>query len=841
VASGPLAENREIKTMPEKNKNPLLQFALIPLAGIVLGFIIASTINLAIVRSGVNSEYQSERINTSADSLKLRLDQSQQNLIRQAQSMAASIQLSELVTNGDSATRSLEEARLREMIPYARSVSLFRVGEAKPDPEAFPPFRFQSLDMVNRTEQGETVYPEAINADGLWIVALAAPIRTPSNSTIFGSLFIYYDINVFNEALSASIEGKISIIQAFPNVPEIEILNAGQSNGAESVRRDLSNPNWHILFSPDDALANSEIGGLGAYLVPGLLALIISLAAVFFGMQKVFKTFKADIRHIINQMADVINGRFTPSSDYVHQEFLEVDATLSRMGKKENKEKQVTPLKVTATPLPDTEVETLEMADLNDDEMAEFDFEEAPEEEIEEIPETDVSSIFRAYDIRGVVGETLTPEIVKRIGLAIGTEAGEIGEQKLAVGADGRLSSPELTEALIEGLIESGRDVINLGTIPTPLLYFATHVSEAVSGVMVTGSHNAAEYNGLKIVFNGQSLVEDEIQALYRRYLNQDFSSGEGQLTESDLRDEYIDTIADDVVVAQPLKVIVDCGNGIAGDIVPDLIQNLGCDVTPLYCDVDGNFPNHHPDPTNPDNLQDLILMVKSQGADVGLALDGDGDRLVAITKDGDIVWPDVLLMLFAKDVVSRNPGSDVVYDVKCTRHLNSVISGFGGRPLICRSGHSFIKAKMLETDAILGGEMSGHICFKERWYGFDDGIYAAARLLEIIGSQTEGLSELLSEFPAGVVTPEIHIPVPESHKFDLIQRIIDNADFEGATITTIDGLRVDFSDSWGLVRASNTSPNLTLRFEADDNDSLLNIQTLFRDEMAAIDESLTF
>jgi len=835
------------KKMPDKSKHPLLQFGLIPLAGIILSFVIATAINLSVVRSGVNSDYQTQRINNSADSLKLRLDQSQQSLIRQAQSMAASIQLSELVVNGDKAARSLEETRLREMIPYARSVRLFRVGEAKPDSEAFPPFRFQSLDMVNRTEQGETVYPEAINADGLWIVALAAPIRTPSNRTIFGSLFVYYDINVFSEALSASVEGKVSIIQAFPKAPEIEILSAGQSNDATPVQRDLANPNWHIVFSPDDALANSEIGSVGAYLIPGLLALIISIAAVSFGLYKVFISLKSDARHVINQMADVINGKFTHSSEYTHTDFLEIDATLSRMGKKEKVQKQVAQLNVTATPLPGAEIESLEMADLNKP-MAEFDFEDDSSEdraeeteEIEEEPETDVSSIFRAYDIRGIVGETLTFEIVKRIGLAIGTEAGEIGEQTLFVGADGRLSSPELAEALIEGLTESGRDVINLGSIPTPLLYFATHVSETTSGVMVTGSHNAAEYNGLKIVFNGQSLVEDEIQVLYRRYLNQEFSTGEGQITQSDIRDEYIDTIADDVVVAQPLKIIVDCGNGIAGDIIPDLIQNLGCDVTPLYCDVDGNFPNHHPDPTNPDNLQDLILMVKTQGADVGLALDGDGDRLVAVTKDGDIVWPDSLLMLFAKDVVSRNPGSDVVYDVKCTRHLNSVISGFGGRPLICRSGHSFIKAKMLETDAILGGEMSGHICFKERWYGFDDGIYAAARLLEIIGSQTEGLAELLSEFPSGVVTPEIQIAVPESHKFDLVQQIIDNAEFEGATITTIDGLRADFSDSWGLVRASNTSPCLTLRFEADDNDSLLNIQTLFRDELTAIDESLTF
>ncbi|MFT7687134.1 MAG: phosphomannomutase/phosphoglucomutase [Candidatus Azotimanducaceae bacterium] len=830
------------------NNNPMLKFSLIPLAAIVLGFFVAALISLAIVRSSINKDYQNQRINNSADSLKLRLDQSQQNLIRQAQSMAASIQLSELVTNGDSAARSLEQARLREMIPYARSVRLFRAGEAKPNPDAFPPFKFQSLDMVNRTEQGETVYPEAINADGLWIVALAAPIRTPSNNTIYGSLFIYYDINIFSEALTESIEGKLRLVQTFSSAPGIEILSAGQSNNTNIIKRKLANPNWHIDFSPSDSLLNSEIEGVGIFLIPSFLSLIITLAGVMFGLQRLLVGLKSDTRLVINQMADVINSQFTNSSNYTHAEFLEIDATLSRMGKKEKLRKEVAPLNVTAIPQPSAEVESIELGALQiDDEADEFSFEEKapdiedPVEIEEDIEEVDVSSIFRAYDIRGIVGETLTSDIVMRIGQAIGTQAGEIGEQTLVVGADGRLSSPEFSEALIEGLCKSGRDVINLGSVPTPLLYFATHLSEARSGVMITGSHSAADYNGLKIVFNGQALVDDEIQALYRCYLSKDFSEGEGEVSELDMREEYIDTIADDVVVAQPLKVIVDCGNGIAGEILPDLIHNLGCEVIPLYCDVDGNFPNHHPDPINPDNLQDLILMVKSQEADLGIALDGDGDRLVAITKDGDIVWPDRLLMLFAKDVVSRNPGSDVVYDVKCTRHLNSVISGFGGRPLICRSGHSFIKAKMLETDAILGGEMSGHICFKERWYGFDDGIYAAARLLEVVGSQPEGLAELLSEFPTSVSTPEITIGVPESHKFDLIQQIIENADFEGATITKIDGLRVDFSDSWGLVRASNTSPCLTLRFEADNKDSLLNIQALFRDELASINEGLSF
>jgi phosphomannomutase/phosphoglucomutase len=312
-------------------------------------------------------------------------------------------------------------------------------------------------------------------------------------------------------------------------------------------------------------------------------------------------------------------------------------------------------------------------------------------------------------------------------------------------------------------------------------------------------------------------------------------------LTEIDIREDYIDAIADDIVVAQPLRVVVDCGNGIAGEIAPDIFMSLGCEVIPLYCDVDGNFPNHHPDPTVAANLADLILTVKSQQADIGIALDGDGDRLVAVTGSGEIVSPDLLLMLFAKDVVSRNPGSDVVYDVKCTRHLNSIISGFGGRPIICRSGHSYLKQKMTETDAVLGGEFSGHICFKERWYGFDDGLYASARLLEIVGSQTASLDQLMAEFPQTVSTPEIQIPVSDSVKFRIVDALIDSNQFDDGSISLIDGIRVDYSDGWGLVRASNTSPCLTLRFEADDTTSLHRIQNLFRENLLSIDEGLQF
>ena len=499
---------------------------------------------------------------------------------------------------------------------------------------------------------------------------------------------------------------------------------------------------------------------------------------------------------------------------------------------------------------PAEEIVDIEMTDEEEaafEEFGELDIDDAADSE-DEIPVTDdttaienIRHIFRAYDIRGIVGESLSEDIAHQIGRAVGSEAGERGETSVLVGYDGREYSPALAEALMQGINAAGVDVVNIGAVPTPVLYFATHNTSTQSGVMVTGSHNPPEYNGFKIVLDGQAIVADEITGLYERIASGNLSSGEGAVTEFDIQPQYQDAIIDDVVVAQPLKVVVDCGNGIAGAIVPELLDALGCEAIPLYCEVDGSFPNHHPDPTKPENLKDLIDTVKSQGADLGIALDGDGDRLVAVTAEGDIVWPDRLLMLFAKDVVSRNPGSDVVYDVKCTRHLNSVISGFGGRPIICRSGHSYIKQKIQETNAILGGELSGHICFSERWFGFDDGIYSAARLLEIVGSQEEGMSELLKEFPESVSTPEIHINVTEGTQFSLIEALTEAADFEDASFTTIDGLRVDFSDGWGLVRASNTEPALTLRFEADDEESLEDIKVAFRELLQEVSKELDF
>ncbi|NNA24085.1 phosphomannomutase/phosphoglucomutase [Pseudomonas lundensis] len=444
-------------------------------------------------------------------------------------------------------------------------------------------------------------------------------------------------------------------------------------------------------------------------------------------------------------------------------------------------------------------------------------------------------SIFRAYDIRGVVPETLTAETAYWIGCAIGAESLAKGEPNVSVGRDGRLSGPELVERLIQGVADSGCHVSDVGLVPTPALYYAANVLAGKSGVMLTGSHNPSNYNGFKIVIAGDTLANEQIQALHTRLKTNDLTWGEGSIAKVEILEQYATQITRDIKLQKRLKVVVDCGNGAAGVIAPQLIEALNCEVIPLFCEVDGHFPNHHPDPGKPENLVDLIAKVKEVGADLGLAFDGDGDRVGVVTNTGTMVFPDRLLMLFAQDVLVRNPAAEIIFDVKCTRRLIPLIKEYGGRPLMWKTGHSLIKKKMKETGALLAGEMSGHIFFKERWYGFDDGIYSAARLLEILSHRQESAEEVFAAFPNDISTPEINIDVTDESKFSIISALHDAQWGEAAELTTIDGVRVDYPHGWGLVRASNTTPVLVLRFEADTEAELQRIKDVFHAQLKRV------
>jgi len=441
--------------------------------------------------------------------------------------------------------------------------------------------------------------------------------------------------------------------------------------------------------------------------------------------------------------------------------------------------------------------------------------------------------IFKAYDIRGIVGRTLTGEIVHAVGQAVGSLARERGSTTFAVGRDGRLSGPELLSALSDGIRAAGVDVIDIGMVATPMTYFATHHLRTGCGVMVTGSHNPPDYNGLKLVVAGETLSGDDIQALRMRIESGALLEGQGKYRAVDIAPAYLDRIVGDVKLARPIKIAVDCGNGVAGAFAPELYTRLGCTVVPLFCEVDGNFPNHHPDPSQPANLRDMIARLGQGDCELGLAFDGDGDRLGVVTRDGHIIYPDRQLMLFAADMLERNPGATVIYDVKSTRNLKPWITRHGGVPFLWKTGHSLIKGKMKEVHAALAGEMSGHTFFGERWYGFDDGLYAGARLLEILSRHADP-SAVLDALPDALSTPELTVPCAESEPQALIAKIAATETFPGSSeVIRIDGLRVEYADGFGLARASNTTPVIVLRFEADNAGALARIQNEFRGVLA--------
>ncbi len=456
-------------------------------------------------------------------------------------------------------------------------------------------------------------------------------------------------------------------------------------------------------------------------------------------------------------------------------------------------------------------------------------------------------TMFRAYDIRGIAGKDLTTDSIYLIGLAIGSYAVEFDNPTLYFGADGRLSSPTLAEALRNGLLDAGCDIIDLGIVPTPLVYFATHTGVCTSGVMLTASHNPADYNGIKIVRARACLTAEQIQDLRKRSLSIEsgeyngFCGRKGTLRQQDISAEYVNRVCTDIQLTRRLRVVVDCGNAVPGKLAPQLLRQLGCDVTPIFCELDGHFPNHHPDPTIASNLDSLVQEIRTRQADLGIALDGDGDRVILVTNKGNIIDTDRLLMLLVRDILPRYKQPNVVFDVKCSNLLSNEIAQYGGRSIMSRSGHSFMKQMMHDSDAVIGGEFSAHIFIKDRWFGYDDGFYVAARFLEILAAGTQSADALLQSLPQSVVTPELRIEVDETQKFSLMARIAELASFPLAHVSMLDGVRADFPDGWGLVRASNTTPALLLRFEANSRQSLQVIIDAFRLLLKQADLQLDF
>ncbi len=726
------------------------------------------------------------------------------------------------LSSDDPALRPAREQALQQALPESLGVRLLPQDWVQADANGNVPVSNVTLDLLRQARRGEAAPLELVQpAGGKAHIALIEPVRRGNQTLAF--VLVAVKPELAQQAVTSSLQqsGYLELAQGPADARKsvAQLGDAGSKSGAAPYSVAVAQSSWQVEYWPAAADSALPVMLLAIYGAGLLLMAGIAAGCAYTLIARLDRAQHQDAANLLKQILDARNGEGRIGVEgFQLAVFKDMAATLARQDWEARPAERAAQAAAAAPGVAEVS-----------DEPALLTAPEAGRVQLN-------PAIFRAYDIRGVVGTDLTVEVVRQLGRAIGSEAFDRGEQKVAVARDGRTHGPELLEALKQGLMESGRDVVDLGAVPTPLLYFATHYLSSRSGVMLTGSHNPAEYNGLKIVIAGETLSGDDIQRLRERIETGNLLSGRGSQEAVRLIEDYIAQITGDVALAQPLKIVIDCGNGIAGAVAPTLYRALGCEVIELYCDVDGSFPNHHPDPSKPKNLEDLIAAVADHGADVGLAFDGDGDRLGVVDSAGKIIWPDRQMMLYSMDVLSRHPGTDIIYDVKCSRHLARVISGHGGRPMMWRTGHSLIKAKMRETGALLAGEQSGHIFFKERWFGFDDAIYTGARLLEILAADFRKSAEIFRSLPEGVSTPELNMTVADNKKHAYVERLAKQGQFAGGQINTIDGIRVDFADGWGLVRASNTTPSLVLRFEADDDGALDRIKAVFRGQMLALD-----
>lgn len=659
------------------------------------------------------------------------------------------------------------------------------------------PLSFAERDMIRRAVRGEKLLPDASRVDNEWRVSLLESIDAPpaeeaeeTNATGFILLSV-----ALEKVLPMSLDGSTELLQRLPNDKLQLVVKRGIGmDTAEPVEARVANSAFTLRFTPSEMMAMtataSRLPFIGSLVLSTLLLAGLAIAAA-------------------KVLARAATQRKSQQEAAAEDEVLEHLLQLEKQRKSQS--------------LPPAEMIVVEEDPLDiQDALA--------------TTEAFPSHIFRAYDIRGLAFSELSAELVTRIGKAVGSEALERGCQRLAVARDGRLHSADISELLIAGILSTGCHVTDIGLVPTPVLYFACHELEGIDGgVMVTASHNPADYNGFKIVLGKQALHGADIDKLRQRIEAENFKEGKGEQDFQSVEERYVERVFSDLFLSGEPRVVIDAANGATGQLAPRLFEELGCRVTPLFCEFDGNFPNHDPDPSVPDNLQALVAAVQENSADLGMAFDGDGDRVVLVSPSGKIVAPDQLLMMLAKDIVSRNPGADVLFDVKCSRAVAELISAYGGRPLMWKSGHSHMKAKMQETGALLAGEFSGHIFIQERWYGFDDGLYAAARVLEIMSLREQDLDSILESFPVPPSTPEIKVAVSEDDKFSLVEDLVKQGDFSPGRATTIDGLRVDFAKGWGLVRPSNTSAALTLRFEGNTREDLAKIAALFKRELKKV------
>ena len=832
------------------------QLTLIPILAICSTSIALIIAYLGFYEFNANLKNQQQRADLISSSAALQLNQTMRLLKKSITLLAADDRLLNTLITRDFDTTARLEGQINNALPFSLKTRIIPLGRAKIDRNSYPPLTFTSIDIIQKVESGSLPPPEAQIIGGKSILNWAKPIT--SNGELIGTLFVSFDANALFATISPPAEGGlIQVLQTFAKAKPSTLLSNGKRPDQDKLITSESptdTPNWTILY-----LTAPQSSAMALLAIPGIpltLAFLLGASCFLLSVNVISAKLRSDNALLLAHIEELQFRQYSVQPLFSTHFMASLNHTLERLLHDTSDDQQPVPpatAQVQATALKQTpqstnrhEVETaaIEIPDFElPDELPQFPANAIPSAEVDEQPESPhlPSSIFRAYDIRGIVDKEITPENMSILGQAIGSEALEQGQSSIFVGRDGRLSSPALSDAVIRGLLSSGIDVIDIGLVPTPLLWFASHTQEEHSGVMVTGSHNPANYNGLKIMIAGTTLSEGAVSALRDRIIKNKLMSGNGQQSSTDFSEEYISHIAEDVILAASMNIVIDSGNGATGKIAPALFRELGCNVTPLYCEIDGNFPNHHPDPSREENLEDLKKAVQQQNADLGLAFDGDGDRIGIVTKSGKVIWPDRLMMLYAKDILVRQPGSNIIFDVKCSRRLPELITSLGGRPIMWKTGHALIKSKLKETNAALAGEMSGHIFFNDRWFGFDDALYCGARLLEILSTEMQSIDEVFSELPESLATPELLIPVPENRKFDIIRQLESKGQFGNGKITTIDGIRVDYPKAWGLVRASNTTPALTARFEAQDQEALEQIQALFQKQLHLVDENISF
>lgn len=746
---------------------------------------------------------------------------------KRVSAQTASPAIAEALISGDQQQLKQQERDLQRSFPAAIDAKLIQLGDQGIADESSQTDRLRNhieIDMLRKASDTGKLTIEAYRHDGQWIISMLQQVNAR------GAIIVSFDSQFFARILRniAGTSVHSELVQRYKDREDIVIAADSKQFSEFMVSRNLPVPGWTLHVLPQSAMLETlRVDGTLIWLA-GLLCLgiIVGSHSIFFlradqqqssPAPQPAPAAKSPPPSLEQQLARKLAARKPSDSDQGTAPF--------------NPQGSLTP------PLP-------EAAPLGKKATAAAHAEPPPpptaaDAEPEESGPALALNCFRAYDIRGIADRDLSDAHCVQIGLALGSEAQARGHSKMLLGRDGRNSSPRIREALLKGLLGSGVDVVDLGIIATPMLNFACYDLNIGSAVMITGSHNPADHNGMKMLLDFQSLTSDDIQSLARRIESQNFTSGDGQLSNDSIEQRYIDRICSDVVVAQSLKVVIDAGNGATSNIVVPLFEELGCEVVPLFCNIDGSFPNRDPDPTIPEHLDALAAAISEHQADIGIAFDGDGDRVAVVSASGRRPRADELLMLLADDMVSRNPGCEVLFDVKCSRLLSQLIVNHGGRPTMWKCGHSHMKRKMADSDALLGGEFSGHIFFKERWYGFDDGMYAAARLLEALTLAGTTLDDELAGYPSLHSSPEILIAVDDERKFSLVQSFANHAQFDDAQLIDIDGLRYEFRNGWGLLRASNTGPAISLRFEADSQAALDGIRESFAQTLAKIDPTL--